>query len=76
MPTQVRSRNGTTAPVTALHVVPSFEPMEVRASTLFDPVQFVYPMPREQVLKQLREAVHAAALATDNVEPPPKLGNL
>jgi nucleotide-binding universal stress UspA family protein len=56
------------APVTALHVVPSFEPMEVRASTLFDPVQFVYPMPREQVLKQLREAVHAAALATDNVE--------
>ena len=56
------------APVTALHVVPSFEPMEVRAGALFDPVQFVYPMPREQVLKQLRQAVHAAALATDNVE--------
>jgi nucleotide-binding universal stress UspA family protein len=48
------------AQLTALHVVPTFEPMEVRAGALFDPVQFVYPMSREQVLERLREAVHTA----------------
>ena len=55
------------AQLTALHVVPTFEPMEVRAGALFDPVQFVYPMSREQVLERLREAVHTAG-AIDQVD--------
>ena len=55
------------AQLTALHVVPTFEPMEVRAGALFDPVQFVYPMTREQVLERLREAVHTAG-AIDRVD--------
>jgi nucleotide-binding universal stress UspA family protein len=32
--------------LTALHVVPTFEPMEVRAGALYDPVRIVYPMSR------------------------------
>jgi nucleotide-binding universal stress UspA family protein len=54
--------------LTALHVAPTFEPMEVRAGALFDPVQFVYPMPREQVLDQLRQAVDAAHVSNERVE--------
>lgn len=54
--------------VTVLHVVPTFEPMELRAGALFDPVQLVYPMPREQVLEQLREALNTAGLASDNMD--------
>ena len=56
------------AALTVLHVVPRFEPMEVRAGGLFDPVQFVYPMSREQVLERLREAVHMAGVAIDQVD--------
>jgi nucleotide-binding universal stress UspA family protein len=48
--------------VTALHVVPAFEPREIRAGALFDPVQFVYPMTREQVLDRLQQAVDSAGL--------------
>jgi nucleotide-binding universal stress UspA family protein len=54
--------------VTALHVVPSFEPMELRAAALFDPIQFVYPMAREQVIERLRQVVHTAGVATDNAD--------
>ena len=54
--------------LTALHVVPTFEPMEVRAGALFDPVQFVHPMPREQVLERLRQAVNTAGVAIDDVD--------
>lgn len=55
------------AQLTTLHVVPTFEPMEVSAGALFDPVQFVYPMSREQVLERLRDAVHTAG-AIDQVD--------
>ena len=54
--------------VTVLHVVPTFEPMEVRAGALFDQVQFVYPMPREQVLDRLRDAVNTAGLTIDRTD--------
>jgi nucleotide-binding universal stress UspA family protein len=54
--------------LTALHVVPTFEPMEVAPGALFDPVQFVYPMPREQVLERLRQAVNTAGVAIDDVD--------
>jgi nucleotide-binding universal stress UspA family protein len=54
--------------VTVLHVVPTFEPMELRAGALFDPVQFVYPLPRERVIGRLREAVEAAGVTTRDIE--------
>ena len=51
--------------LTVLHVVPTFEPMEVRAGALFDPVQFVYPMTAEQIEERLRDAVRAAGVTLD-----------
>ena len=51
--------------LTALHVVPTFEPMEVRAGALFDPVRFVYPMTRAQIDERLRDAMSTAGVAVD-----------
>jgi nucleotide-binding universal stress UspA family protein len=48
-----------------LHVVPSFEPMEVRAGALFDPVRFVYPMRPEGIEAQLRDAMRMAGVTMD-----------
>jgi nucleotide-binding universal stress UspA family protein len=56
------------ARLTVLHVVPTFEPMEVRAGALFEPVQLVYPMPREEVLERLRGAIEKAGGPADDVE--------
>ena len=50
------------ARLTVLHVVPTFEPMEVRAGGLFDPVQIIQPVPREEVLEQLRQTLDAAGV--------------
>jgi nucleotide-binding universal stress UspA family protein len=50
--------------LTVLHVVPTFDPMEVRGA-LFDPVQFVYPMTPEQIEERLRDAVRAAGVTLD-----------
>jgi nucleotide-binding universal stress UspA family protein len=55
------------ARLTVLHVVPSFEPMEVRAGGLFDPVQLVYPMPREEVIERLRTALDTAGVSAEGV---------
>ena len=48
--------------MTALHVVPTFDPMEVRAGGLFDPVQIVNPVPREAVVDRMRETLEAAEI--------------
>ena len=53
--------------VTVLHVAPTFEPMEVRAGALFDPIQFVNPVPRGDVLEQLRQAAADAGVAAGRV---------
>ena len=53
------------AHLTALHVVPTFDPVEVRAGALFDPVRIVQPMPLDEVLDELRTALEAAGLAAD-----------
>ncbi|HEX2459848.1 MAG TPA: universal stress protein, partial [Vicinamibacterales bacterium] len=53
--------------LTVLHVVPSFEPMEVRPAALFDPVQFVYPMSQEQIEERLRDAMRTAGVTADDV---------
>ena len=51
------------ARLTVLHVVPTFDPMQVRSGSLGDSVQMVYPMPREEVLGELRRALAAAGSA-------------
>lgn len=53
--------------VTALHVVPTFDAVEVPSGALFDPVRILYVMSREEVLEQLRETLNRAGIAMDNV---------
>lgn len=60
------------ARLTVLHVVPTFDPMQVRSGALGDPVRILSPMTRDEILGELRRAVDAAgagtldiALATD-----------
>ncbi len=55
------------ARLTVLHVVPTFDPMQVRSGSLGDPVRIVHPMPREQVLDELRRALDAIETATLDV---------
>jgi nucleotide-binding universal stress UspA family protein len=53
------------ARLTALHVVPSFTPVEVRTGV--EPIDLVYPVSRDEVLEQLRQAVAAAGLQEGTV---------
>ena len=60
------------ATLTVLHVVPTFDPTQIRSGALGDPVRILYPMTRDEILSELRRAVDAAdpgtldvALATD-----------
>lgn len=55
------------ARLSVLHVVPTFEPMSVRSATLADPVQFVYPASREDVLAGMRRAVDMAGAGSIDV---------
>ena len=50
------------AQLTVLHVVPTFEPMQVRGD-LGEPVRVVTPMPREQVLEEMSRSLNLAALS-------------
>lgn len=50
------------AHLTVLHVVPTFEPMQVRGD-LGDPVRVVAPMPREQVLAEMSRSLNLAAVS-------------
>lgn len=52
--------------LTVLHVVPTFDAVEVPGA-LFDPVRIVYPMPREHVLEQLRQALNIAGVQPAHV---------
>ena len=55
------------ARLTVLHVVPTFDPMQVRSGSLGDPVRIVYPVPREEVLGDLRRALDEAGAGTLDV---------
>ena len=55
------------ARLTVLHVVPTFDPMQVRSGSLGDPVHIVRPIAREQVLDELRAALGAAQTETLDV---------
>lgn len=50
------------AQLTVLHVVPTFESMQVRGD-LGDPVRVVTPAPREQVLEEMSRSLNLAALS-------------
>jgi nucleotide-binding universal stress UspA family protein len=51
------------AQLTVLHVVPTFEPLQVRGD-LGDPVRVVTPMPRDQVLEEMRRTLNLAAVSS------------
>jgi nucleotide-binding universal stress UspA family protein len=51
------------AQLTGLHVVPTFEPMQVRGD-LAEPVRVVTPMPREQVVEEMSRSLNLAALSS------------
>jgi nucleotide-binding universal stress UspA family protein len=55
------------AGLTVLHVAPTFDPLEVQSSTIGEPVQFVYPMSRDQILDRLRAAADSAGVSSDAV---------
>lgn len=50
------------AQLSVLHVVPTFESMQVRGD-LVEPVRVVTPMPREQVLEEMGRSLNLAALS-------------
>jgi hypothetical protein len=50
--------------MTVLHVVPTFEPMQVGADLAL-PVQFVNPVSREEVLRQMRLLLENAGVSPD-----------
>lgn len=49
------------ARLTVLHVVPTFDPMQVRSGDLTGPVRLLYPMPREEVIAEVRRIAIAEA---------------
>ena len=54
------------ARLTVLHVVPTFDPVQVRSGDLSDPVRIVYPTPREEVIADMmRLAIDEAGVAPD-----------
>ena len=52
------------AELTVLHVVPTFDPVQVRAE-LGVPVQIVDPVPREEVLGEMRQLLDRAGFSAD-----------
>ncbi len=52
------------AQLTVLHVVPTFEPLPVRAATLDGAVQLVQPVSRAEVLAELRRVVDSAGVGS------------
>jgi nucleotide-binding universal stress UspA family protein len=52
------------AQLTVLHVVPTFDPMQVQAE-LGVPVQIVTPMPREEVVGEMRSFLERAGVSTE-----------
>jgi nucleotide-binding universal stress UspA family protein len=52
------------AQLTVLHVVPTFDPVQVRAE-LGVPVQIVTPVPRQEVLAEMRQLLERAGVSPD-----------
>jgi nucleotide-binding universal stress UspA family protein len=52
------------APLSLLHVVPTFDAIQVPPSTLGDAVQVVYPSTRDEITAALREQAETAGIAS------------
>ena len=52
------------AQLTVLHVVPTFDPVQLRAE-LGVPVQIVNPVPREEVLREMQQLLERAGVSAD-----------
>lgn len=55
------------APLTVLHVVPTFDPVSIRSAALDGAVQFVYPTSREEILEARRRLVDGAGAGSVEV---------
>jgi len=55
------------AHLTLLHVVPTFDPVPVRPSTLGETMQYVYPESRDEVLERLNRVLDTAEAAPAEV---------
>jgi nucleotide-binding universal stress UspA family protein len=53
--------------LTVLHVVPSFDAAAVHAGDWFDPVTVAFPMPREEVIERIGDAVAIAGISDARV---------
>jgi nucleotide-binding universal stress UspA family protein len=53
--------------LTVLHVVPTFDAVEVHPGGWFNPVEFAYPMPRETVIEYMRRTIAAASIGDTHV---------
>ena len=51
--------------LTVLHVVPTFDAMEVHNGEWFDPVSIIYSTPHDEVVKNIREMAVNAGIAED-----------
>lgn len=58
---------GSAASLVVLHVVPTFDAVEMHRGGWFDPVSVVYAPPREEVLARVQQVVAAAGLANEHV---------
>ncbi len=55
------------ARLTVLHVVPTFVAMQLPSGVIGEPVRIVYPMPREEVLREMSRVADSAGVASDAV---------
>ena len=63
----IRLARSYNARLTVLHVVPTFVAMQVPSGVLGEPVRLVYPMPREEVLREMRRVADVAGVPADAV---------
>ncbi len=55
------------AALTILHVVPTFDPITVQSSTIDGPIQTIYPVSREDVMRDLRNLADSAGAGLPDV---------
>jgi len=53
------------AHLTVLHVAPTFDAMQVRSGAIGEAITIVQPMPREDLLNELRKALDGSTIAAD-----------
>jgi nucleotide-binding universal stress UspA family protein len=61
------------ARLTVLHIVPTFDPMQVHTG-FEDPIRIVYPMSREEVIGNVRRVLEAAGIGSSDATPMAEAG--